>query len=163
MGENTDDKEVAMTLLASWPKDYKPFITALDAIGEADLSYEKVKNVLLNDVDRGKDAKNSENAFSARRGKFGKRWKSHQTGESTNQDERRAFQGKCHCHEKGDFARDCPKRNFKSDWANTPGKGRKVQGAARCAEKQNLRDQFHEEALPVYTCRHFGAWVDLTE
>ena len=59
MWENIDDKEVAMTLLASLPKDYKPLITALDAVGEADLSYEKVENVLLNDVDRGKDAKNS--------------------------------------------------------------------------------------------------------
>ena len=59
MGENIDDKEVAMTLLASLPEDYKPSITALDAVGEADLSYEKVENVLLNDVDRGKDAKNS--------------------------------------------------------------------------------------------------------
>lgn len=46
-------------------------------------------DVLLNDVDRGKDAKN---AFSARRGKFSKRGKLHQTDESTNQDERRAFQ-----------------------------------------------------------------------
>lgn len=68
------------------PEDYKPLITALDAVGEADLSYEKVKNMLLNDVDRSKDAKNSENAFSARRGKFSKRGKLHQTGESTNQD-----------------------------------------------------------------------------
>lgn len=59
MGENIDDKEVAMTLLASLPRDYKHLITALDAVGEADLSYEKVKNVLLNDVGRGKDAKNS--------------------------------------------------------------------------------------------------------
>lgn len=39
--------------------------------------------MLLNDGDRAKDAKN---AFSARRGKL------HQTDESTNQDERRAFQ-----------------------------------------------------------------------
>lgn len=44
MGESIDDKEVAMTLLASLPKDYKSLITALDAVGEADLSYEKVEN-----------------------------------------------------------------------------------------------------------------------
>ena len=65
MGENIDDKKLAMTLLASLPEDYKPLITALDAVGEADLSYEKVKNMLLNDVDRSKDTKNSKNAFSA--------------------------------------------------------------------------------------------------
>ena len=162
MGENIDDKELAMTLLASLPEDYKPLITALDAVGEADLSYEKVKNMLLNDVDRSKDAKNSENAFSARRGKFNKCGKLHQTGESTNQDERRVFQGKSHnCHEREHFARDCPKRNWKTDSASTPGKGRKVQGAARCAEKQNLCDEFPEEALPVYTSREFGGsnWI----
>ena len=36
----------------------------------------------------------------------------------------------------------------------TPGVGRKVQGAAHCAEKQNLGDQFPEEALP--TSHEFG-------
>ena len=159
MGENIDDKELAMTLLASLPEDYKPLITALDA---ADLSYEKVKNMLLNDVDRSKDTKNSENAFSARCGKFNKRGKLHQTSESTNQDERRVFQGKCHdCHERGHFVQDFPKRNWKTDSASTPGKGRKVQGAACCAEKQNLCDKFPEEALPVYTSHEFGGsnWI----
>ena len=52
MGVEIDDKELAMTLLASLPEDYKPLITALDAVGEGDMSYEKVKNMLLNDVDR---------------------------------------------------------------------------------------------------------------
>jgi len=60
---------------------------------------------------------------------------------------------------RGHFARDCPKRNWKSDSASTPGKGRKVQGAACCTEKQNLCDEF--PALPVYTSREFGEsnWI----
>ena len=70
MGVEIDDKELAMTLLASLPEDYKPLITALDAVGEGDLSYEKIKNMLLNEVDRSKYLKNSEDAFSMRRGKF---------------------------------------------------------------------------------------------
>ena len=41
-----------MTLLASLSEDYEPLITALDPVGEGDLSYEKVKNTLLNEVDR---------------------------------------------------------------------------------------------------------------
>jgi hypothetical protein len=76
MGVEIDDKELAMTFLASLPEDYKPLVTALDAVGEGELSYEKVKNMLLNDVDRSNDTKNCEDAFSARRGKFGKYGKS---------------------------------------------------------------------------------------
>ena len=57
MGVEINDKELAVTLLTSLPKDYKPLITALDAVGEVDLSYEKVKNMLLNDVDRKSNAK----------------------------------------------------------------------------------------------------------
>ena len=52
MGINVDDKELAMTLLGSLPEEFKPLITALDAVGENNLSYEKVKGMLLNDVDR---------------------------------------------------------------------------------------------------------------
>ena len=43
MGENIDNTELAMALLASLPEHYKPLITALDVVGEVDLSYEKVK------------------------------------------------------------------------------------------------------------------------
>jgi hypothetical protein len=74
MGVNVDDKELAMTLLASLPEKYKPLITALDVVGEAELSYEKVKNMILNDEDQASDTKltkeHSEDAFSAQRGKF---------------------------------------------------------------------------------------------
>ncbi len=52
MGENMDDEELAMTLLASLPEELKPLITALDAVEEENLSYEKVKRMLLNDADR---------------------------------------------------------------------------------------------------------------
>ena len=64
MGVNIDDKELAMTLLASLPEEFKLLITALDAVNEVSLSYEKVKGMLLNDVDRTTDAKTSEDAFS---------------------------------------------------------------------------------------------------
>ena len=32
MGVNIDDKELAMTLLASLPEEFKPLMTALDAL-----------------------------------------------------------------------------------------------------------------------------------
>ena len=70
MGVNIDDKELAMTLLASLPDEYKALITALDAVGEDSLSFDKVKGMLLilNDADRNMDiryVKNSEKAYSA--------------------------------------------------------------------------------------------------
>jgi len=71
MGVNADDKELAMTLLASLPEKYKPLITALDVVGETELSYEKVKNMILNDEDRANGTKvHNEDAFTAQRGKL---------------------------------------------------------------------------------------------
>ena len=61
---NIDDKELAMTLSASLPEEFKPLITALDAVGDENISYDKVKNMLLNDVDRTKDSNSSEDVFS---------------------------------------------------------------------------------------------------
>ena len=68
MGETVNDKELAMTLLACLSEDFKPLINALDAVGEDNLSFDKVKGMLLNYNDRMWDAKKQEGAFSARRG-----------------------------------------------------------------------------------------------
>ena len=71
MGVDVDDKELAMTLLDSLPEKYKPLITARDVVGEAELSYEKVKNIILNDEDRANDTKvHSEDAFTAQKGQL---------------------------------------------------------------------------------------------
>ncbi|CAB3979797.1 Hypothetical predicted protein [Paramuricea clavata] len=45
MGVNIDDKELTMTVLASLPEEFKPLITALDAVGEDNISFEKVNNL----------------------------------------------------------------------------------------------------------------------
>ncbi len=71
MGENIDDKELAMTLLASLLEKFKPLITALDAVGEENPLYEKVERMLLNDADRVNDSKKFEDAFSVQRGNTG--------------------------------------------------------------------------------------------
>ena len=68
MGVDIDDKELAMTSLASLPDEYKALITALDAVGGDSLSFDKVKGMLLNDADHNMDVryvKNSEEAYSA--------------------------------------------------------------------------------------------------
>ena len=65
MGANINDGELAMTLLASLPDEFKPLITALDAVGEENVTFEKVKAILLNDADRISDSKKVEDAHSA--------------------------------------------------------------------------------------------------
>ena len=55
MGVNIDNGELAMTLLASLPDEFKPLITALDAVGEE------------HDADRISDSKKVEDAYSAQR------------------------------------------------------------------------------------------------
>ena len=130
-------------------------------MGEGDLSYEKVKNMLLNDVDRKSDAKNSEDAFSMRRGKFYKHKKSKFESGSTSPNNEKVFRGKCHnCQERGHFARGCPKRNTKEDSNSPRYGGNKSKGAARCAEDQSP-DKSHDEALPVYTPNVVGKsdWI----
>ena len=60
MGINVDDeRELSMMLLGSLP-EYKPLITALDAVGEDNLSFEKVKGMLLNAADRMSDTRKVE-------------------------------------------------------------------------------------------------------
>ena len=70
MGVEIDDQELAMTLLASLPDEYMPLITALDAVGENQMSFQKVKGMLLNDFERKSDQseeqKRSENALVAK-------------------------------------------------------------------------------------------------
>ena len=84
--------------------------------GEGDLSYEKVKNMQLNEVDRSTDSKNSEDAFSMRRGFNYKHKNSKFESGHTNPTKEKVFRGKCHnCQERGHFSQDCPKLNTKED------------------------------------------------
>ena len=115
MGAAIDDQELAMTLLSSLPEEFKPLITALDAVGEDNITFEKVKGMLLNDIDRNRDIgqpKSSENAlFVKRSGGFKKGPGRHYRTGSTPA---KFFRGTCHfCKEQGHFARDCPKKQSK--------------------------------------------------
>ncbi|CAB4029134.1 RNA-dependent DNA polymerase [Paramuricea clavata] len=118
MGINVDDKELAMTLLGSLPEEFKPLITALDAVGENNLSYEKVKGMLLNDVDRKSDMKKNEDAFSAQRGFSAK--------------------GKDGRDMRGHFARDCPKKNPKN---------KKFANVVKGEQEEDVHEVTNQEAL----------------
>ena len=115
MGVNVGDKELAMTLLASLPEKYKTLITALDVVGEKELSYGKVKNMILNDEDQTNDTKvHNEDAFEAHRGKL-----KQQSKREHNKIRNKSFTGKCyHCQGKGHFAKNCPRKTNESSKTN---------------------------------------------
>lgn len=169
MGLRIDDKELAMTLLASLPEQFKPLITALDAVGEDNLSFEKVKGMLLNDSVRKEDnlnLKKSEDALSASRAfpqnRRGGRGRSRSSGEGGNLDSKpaRAFRGTCHfCHEQGHFARDCPKRNFRNSQNVSSGNSRN-QKSANSADNEESDEQFNDEALySAEDTKAGGSWI----
>jgi len=61
-----DNQELTMTVLASLPSEFKPLLTVLNAVGEANLSFKKIMGILLNDFDRQIDSIEPEDAFSAK-------------------------------------------------------------------------------------------------
>ena len=63
VGLNLLEAMLMLTLLASLSKEFKPLITALDAVGDENVSKKKVKNMFLNDADRTSDSKTVEDVF----------------------------------------------------------------------------------------------------
>ena len=116
MGVTIDDQELSMTLLSSLPEEFKPLMTALDAVGEDNLNFEKVKGMLLNDNDRSSDIgkfKSSGNALYMKRGGGFEKGSGRQN-RFANKGE--TFRGNCHfCKERGHFARNCPKKHANND------------------------------------------------
>ena len=58
MESQIKDQELAMTLLASLPEEFKPLLTAMDAVGTGSLSFKKDKVMMIKDADRIIDATN---------------------------------------------------------------------------------------------------------
>ena len=156
MGANIDDGELAMTLLASLPDEFKPLITALDAVGEEKVTFEKVKSMLLNDADRVSDSKKIEDAYSAQRRYNRKR---NESKERHNKGyEGRKFQGTCHYRkEKGHFARDCPKRSNISQHKDD--NQRKGKRSACCAQEENEQNNSDQEALYTSNDEYRCGWI----
>eukprot|EP00112_Aurelia_sp_Birch-Aquarium-sp1_P017253 Seg3981.3 transcript_id=Seg3981.3/GoldUCD/mRNA.D3Y31 product="Retrovirus-related Pol polyprotein from transposon TNT 1-94" pseudo=true protein_id=Seg3981.3/GoldUCD/D3Y31 len=163
MGVDIDDKELAMTLLASLPEEFKALITALDAVGEDNLSFEKVKGMLLNDADRSLDtlyARKPEDAFSARRSVGHRRGKQgHGTSGPRNHEVQydKPFRGTCHyCKEKGHFARDCPEKNPRDYWQHGNVRNN---ASANSAENHNPVQFIYEEALITSDRINNSGWI----
>eukprot|EP00794_Sanderia_malayensis_P004363 gene4363-4944_t len=95
-GANIDDQELAMTLLSSLPEEFKPLITALDAVGEENVNFEKVKGMLLNDIDHSSDigqARKYEKALYVNRSTGFKKGWGIQNGAGIKGE---SFRGSCH-------------------------------------------------------------------
>ena len=160
MGINVDDKGLAMTLLGSLPEQFKPLITALDAVGEDNLSFEKVKGMLQNDADRMSDTKKAEDAFSAQRGfaRKGKRWPRHDNPRKGDGKTGKSFSGLCHyCQERGHFARDCPKKNPKNDGSNY--KNKKSANIVEHEKKDAEEEVINQEALFTSNNNSNPGWI----
>ena len=140
--------------LANLPEEFKPLITALDAVGDENISYEKVKNMLLNYVDCTSDSKTAEDAFSAKRGWPGKGKQHNWNNDKKNKV--KVFKGKCHnCQEKGHYARDCPKQKKNTENANQKRKN----GSLYAAKEDD--DLFTEdEALFTSDLVYNSGWMD---
>ena len=155
MGVQCDDKELAMTLFASLPESYNPLITALDAVGEDTLNFQKVKGMLLNDADRISDTKKDEDAYTVQRPVKGKAWepKEQNRNDFNNQS---SFRGTCHCCKKrGHFARDCPQRK-----KNNPDNFSKGKGSVHCAqEESNDLEDVDEIALFTNGNEYQSGWI----
>ena len=147
MGANIDDGELAMTLLASLPDEFKPHFMVLDAVGEEKVTFEKVKAMLLNDADRISDSMKYEDAYSAQRINKGRQNESGGQNKGYEGKFGHKFQGTCHhCKEKGHFAQDCPKQRNNAQQGDNQGKGKRT--ACR-AEGEN--DQNNTEIEALYT------------
>ena len=110
-----------LTLLASLSKEFKPLITALDAVGHENVSKKKVKNMLLNDTDRTSDSKTVEGVFLQNKIGIEEEIK---TNETMTRQKVPVFKGKCHsCLEKDmHYAPDCPKTKKNTERTNRKGK-----------------------------------------
>ena len=68
-------KELGMTFLANLQSKFKQLLTELETVSEANLSFEKVKGMLLTDFDCPIDSIRPEDAFSMKRPQFHKKGK----------------------------------------------------------------------------------------
>ena len=109
LGEDTNDKDLAMTLLASLPFErYQSLIVSLDVAGEDNLKFNNVKALLLNEVDRIADSTIEDQQMVAKKAT---------TGSFTQL----KASPKCYnCGKRGHIAKNCysPK---KKDWINKKG------------------------------------------
>ncbi len=148
-----DDKELAMTLLASLHESYNPLITVLDAVGEDKLTFEKVKGMLLNNADRVSVTKKDEDAYNVHRPYKGKGFKPKERNDNNNQG---SFRGTCYsCKKRGHFARDCPQH--KNNNPSNPNKGK---GSINCAEEESYdQEDVDEIALLTTGNENQSGWI----
>eukprot|EP00794_Sanderia_malayensis_P015002 gene15002-16551_t len=200
--ESILQKELAMTLLASLPEEFKPLITALDAVGEDNLSFEKVKEVEEGVVtktrnkrndhgtsgmtterprnkrnDHGTSGMTAEQAEPARNKRgitpqlcppmaflvLATTGRGRSSGQGGNSESKpvKVFRGTCHsCHEKGHFARDCPKRNAGNrNSQDSSGSNSRNHTSVNYATYKENDEVLNEEALYACSTKAIGNWI----
>jgi hypothetical protein len=119
LGAEIEDNELAMTLLGSLQlKKYEPLILTLDCSGETNMSFERVKQLLLRNDDRASDSQLDVTELAHVAGSWRRRGGGEQRTNFTPVP--------CYnCQKSGHLARDCPDR------PNSYGDGRDYRGDFR--------------------------------
>eukprot|EP00795_Rhopilema_esculentum_P006130 gene6130-11520_t len=149
LGESLDDKDLAMTLLASLPFErYQSLIVSLDVAGEDSLSFNNVKALLLNEADRLADSNTESQRVVAN------------FASATKPKPKPKWHLKCYaCGKKGHFAKDCRNPQKKEKNASYESRYSKINAqVARITKDQSKGVAF---ALST-TSNHFkmnGFWI----
>ena len=105
------DKDLVMILISSLPDEYNNLITALETLKEDNLSWNYVRDRVINEFERLKNvrSKKSEQEALYIKSQFKK---GGGNGSQTNGKKKGIENFKCHCcKEKGHLLKDCPKKN----------------------------------------------------
>ena len=150
LGEFLDDKDLAMTLLASLPFErYQSLIVSLDVAGEANLSFNNVKALLLNKADRLADS-NTESQRAVANFASTVKSKSKSKG-----------QWKCYDYgKKGHFAKECRNPQRKEKGASRESNYSRINAqVALVAESQSQEEVSFALTTTSSICRQDGIWV----
>ena len=110
------DKDLVMILISSLPPEYNNLITTLETLKADNLTWNYIRDRLINEYDRKKSAgdnSNSDALFTSGGNRTGRnpQQKGKPGGKKSNQNNQDKFKYPCHyCKEKGHFKRDCEKK-----------------------------------------------------
>ena len=111
LDDPVSDKDLVMILISSLPDEYNNLITALETLKEDSLTWNYVRDRVINEFERRKSERSKKSDQEALY--VNMKYKKGGGGHTSNK--KKGIENfKCHyCKEKGHFLKDCPKKNNK--------------------------------------------------